>query len=190
MKLEDGKGTGVLAEVDDKHRVQVAAISSDSAESANIDGEAFIMASLTQVIAAGVEHKTVYIENGESSRNLIVDIERVFFDGGSTTNIKPLIVRIYLNGSTPATNFVSKDPIGVNTATGQSSTEYIVWDDVATGFTQTSAGDLLSTGIYSIGNTDNRVPSKLILGPAKTLTYSFECPEACIVALQVYTSLL
>ena len=187
MKIEDGRGTGKLAEVDDDQRLQVAAIASDRAESANIEREAFIQASDIQAIGAAAEHKTFYLKNGESSRDIVVDIERIFFDGGTTSNTKPLFVKCYLNASDPITNFESKDPIGTNTAAGQSSTDFTVWDDVGTGFTQTSPGDLLADFIVMGGSTDNRIPSKLIVGPAKTLTYSFECEEACKVALQVFT---
>ena len=166
MKLEDGKGTGRLAQVDENQRLQVASVSSDRAESANIDSEAFIQATDTQSIGAAAEHKTVYIENGESSRSLVIDIEKISLDGGTTSNTKPLYMKCYINASTPITNFVSKDPLGTNTATGQSSTEFVVWDGVGSGFTQSSPGDLLATSIFSIGSTDNIIPSKLILVPA------------------------
>ena len=187
MKVEDGKGTGFLAEVDTEHRLQVSSVSSDRAESANIRNEAFVQASDVYSIGAAAEHKVFYIENGEASRELVVDIEKISFDGGTTSNTKPLTMKCYLNASTPTTNFSAKDPIGTNTGSGQSSTDFIVWDGVGTGFTQSAAGDLLATSIYSIGMTDNKIPSKLIIGPAKTLTFSFECSEACKVTLQVYT---
>jgi hypothetical protein len=190
MKIEDGKGTGRLAEVDENQRLQVSAVASDRAESANIDREAFIQASDIQLIGAAAEHKTIFIKNGESGRDMVIDIEKIFFDGGTTSNTKPLFMKIYLNASDPATNFESKDPLGLNTATGQSSTVFNVWDGVATGFTQASPGDLLSDFIVMAGATDIRIPSKLIIGPAKSLTYSFECEEACKVALQVYTHFL
>jgi hypothetical protein len=190
MKLEDGKGTGVLAEVDNDHRLQVSAVASDRAESANIAREAFIQASGIQLIGAAAEHKTFYIKNGESSRDMVVDIERIFFDGGTVSNTKPLFLKAYINGTDPITNFVSKDSLGLNTASGQSSTVFTVWDDVATGFTQASPGDMLADFIFMAGVADNRIPSKLIIGPAKSLTYSFECEEACKVALQVYTHFL
>ena len=186
MKLEDGKGTGTLAEVDKDQRLQVQSISSDRAESANNLLEAFVVASPIFAISAATEHRLFYISNGEASRNLIVDLERVFSDGGPTNFDKPVVLRCYLNASIPNVNQVLKDPIGTNTGAGQSSAEFIVWDTVAAGFTQVVGGDLLGESMVALGTTDNRLPSKLILGPAKTLTYSFECVEACDVAIQLY----
>lgn len=190
MKIEDGKGTGVLAEVDENHRMSVSSVSSDRAEAANIDREAFSLSSPVFLIGAAAEHRVFYLSNGEANRDLVIDLERFFVDGGTTSNTKPVFMNCYVNASEPATNEVSKDPIGTNTETGQSSTDLVVWDGVATGFTQVTAGDLLGTAIVSIGNTDARIPSKVILGPAKTLTYSFECEEACKVSMQVFVHLL
>lgn len=190
MKVEDGKGSGRLAEVDENNRLSVSSISSARAESSNIGREAFILASEVQLIGAAAEHRTFYISNGESSRDLIVDIENFCFDGGTTSNTKPLFVKTYLNGSVPTANNVSKDPLGLNTETGQSAADFEVWDGVGTGFTQAASGDLLSTLIYGIGCHNNEIPSKLIIGPAKTLTYSFECEEACKVSSFITIHLL
>lgn len=190
MKLEDGKGTGVLAQVDASHRIQVASVASDRAEAANIDKDAFILATEIQLVGAAAEHKTFYLSNGEASRDLLIDIEKFSSDGGTTSNTKPVFVKCYLNASVPTANDVLKDPIGTNTATGQSSTDFVVWDGAATGFTQASPGDLISTFVIGLGTTDSRIPSKFIIGPAKTLTYSFECEEACKVSMQVYVHLL
>ena len=190
MKLEDGKGTGVLAQVDGEHRLQVSSIASDRAESANIAKEAFIMACPIFAIAAGVETRISYIANGEASRNLIIDVTQYFSDGGTTSNSKPTYVNFYINASIPTSDFVDKDPVGTNTAAGQSSAEFKVWDLVGTGLVQLVPGDLLGSEIIAIGKTADKLPSKLILGPAKTLTVSFECEEAAKVGLHTYVHLL
>jgi hypothetical protein len=189
MKIEDGKGTGVLAEVDDGQRLQVAAISSDRAEQANVDLEAFVMSTPIFTIAAGVETRLAYINNGEASRDLIVDLERYYTTGGNTNYNRPVIMRCYINSSEPTANAVTKDPIGTNTGAGQSSADFFVWDEAGSGMTQTAAGDSVGTAILSQGETDARVPSKIILGPAKTLTWSFECVEACDVSMGIYVHL-
>jgi len=189
MKLEDGAGTGVLAKVDSGQRLQVAAISSDRAEQANVDLQAFVMSTDIFTIAASTETKVAYISNGEASRDLIIDLERYYTTGGNTNFDRPVIMRCYINASEPNTNNVLKDPIGTNTGTGQASADFEVWDGVGSGLVQTATGDNLGTSIITIGSTDNRIPSKLILGPAKTLTWSFECAEACDVAMQVYVHL-
>ena len=190
MKLEDGKGTGTLAEVDGDQRLQVASISSDRAESANFDKESFVLSTNKFSIGAGVEYRVAYISNGEASRDMVIDLERFYTDGGSTSNTKPITFRCYVNASVPTTNSVAKDPIGTNTSAGQSSADFVVWDGVSTGMVQVSAGDKMGDGIITIGNTDARLPSKLILGPAKTMTYSFECAEAAEVSLQIYIHLV
>jgi hypothetical protein len=189
MKLEDGKGTGVLAEVDSGHRVQVSAISSDRAEQANIDLEAFAMSTDVYTITAATEHRIAYVSNGEATRELIIDLERFFASLGNTNFDRPVIIRCYVNASEPTANQVNKDPIGTNTGTGQSSADFVVWDGVGSGMTQTAAGDLLGTALLKSSPSELRLPSKLILGPAKTLTWSFECAEACDVAMQVYVHL-
>jgi hypothetical protein len=189
MKLEDGAGTGTLAKVDDGQRLLVSAISSDRAEQANVDLEAFIMATEIFTISAATETRVAYISNGEASRDLIIDLERFFTTGGNTNFNRPVIMRCHINASEPTANNSLKDPIGTNTGTGQSSAVFVVWDGVGSGLTQTAPGDQLATSIFSIGETDSRIPSKLILGPAKTLTWSFECAEACDVAMSVYVHL-
>lgn len=189
MKLEDGKGTGVLAEVDKDQRLQVGAVSSDRAEKSNLDLEAFVMSTDIFTIAAATETRLAYISNGEASRDLIVDLERYYTSGGNTNFNRPVIMRCYVNASEPNANNVSKDPIGTNTGAGQSSADFIVWDTVGSGLTQTSPGDNLGSAILTIGETDARIPSKLILGPAKTLTWSFECAEACDIAMSIYVHL-
>jgi len=190
MKIEDGAGTGRLAQVDTSQRLQVNSISSDRAESANISKEAFVLSSGTFSIGAAAEYKVFYLSNGEASRDLVIDIVRLSSNAGTASNTKPTFVKTYINGSIPTTNSVAKDPIGTNTETGQSSTEFIVWDGVATGFVQVAAGDLVSTLIIPLGTTDTRIPSKSIIGPSKTLTYSFECEAAAKVTMQVYIHLL
>lgn len=189
-KIEDGKGTGRLAEVDTSNRLSVVSVSSDRAEAANIDREAFVLASEIFSIGAGAEHRVFYFSNGEAARDLVIDLEKFSTDGGSTSNNKPVTMKCYVNASEPSANNVSKDPIGTNTETGQSSADFEIWDGVGTGFTQAASGDQLTTQIITIGTLDSRIPSKLILGPAKTMTYSFECAEACEVSLSVYVHLI
>ena len=190
MKIEDGAGTGILAQVDDEHRLQVSSIASDRAENANISGEAFILACPIFPIAAGVETRISYIENGEASRDLIIDLTQFFTDAGTTSNSKPTFVNLYFNASAPTAAFVDKDPLGTNTATGQSSADFKVWDVTGTGIVQSAPGDLLGSEIVGLGKTSDRLPSKLILGPSKTLTISFECEEAAKVGLHTYIHLL
>jgi hypothetical protein len=189
MKLEDGAGTGKLAKVNEVQRLLVAATSSDRAEESNLNLEAFVMATEIHTIAAATETRIAYIANGEASRDMIVDLERFFTSGGNTNFNRPVIVRCYINASEPTANNALKDPIGTNTGTGQSSADFVVWDDVGSGMTQVAPGDQLATSIFTIGAADARIPSKLILGPAKTLTWSFECAEACDVAMSVYVHL-
>ena len=190
MKLEDGQGTGVLAKVDDEHRLHVSSIASDRAENANISGEAFIMALNITSIAAATETRVSYIENGEASRFLIIDLTQFFTDSGTTSNSKPTYVNFYLNASVPTSAFVAKDPLGTNTATGTSSAEFNVWDLSGSGMVQAAPGDLLGSEIIGLGKTSDRLPSKLILGPSKTLTVSFECEEAAKIGLHTYVHLL
>jgi hypothetical protein len=190
-KIQDGKGSGRLAEVGTDHRLKVSSIASDRAVQSNINGEAYLFATPIFLIGAGAEHKIAYINNGETQQSLVIDIETLSFDGGTTSNSKPLFVKYYINASVPTTNSVSKDPIGLNTeSAGQGSADFKVWDGVATGFVQVAPGSLLTEAIFAMGNHHADVPSKLILGPAKTLSYSVECEEACKVTLQVIAHIL
>jgi hypothetical protein len=191
MKITDGKGSGRLAEVGSDHRLKVSSIASERAVQSNITGEAFLFATPIFLIGAGVEHPVAYINNGETQKSLVIDLETIFFDGGTTTNGKPIFFRTYINGSEPTTNSVSKDPLGLNTeSSGQGSADFKVWDGVGTGFVQVVAGSILGDGIFAIGNSKNDIPAKIILGPAKTLTYSLECEEACKASIQVVAHLL
>ena len=97
MKLEDGRGTGKLVEVDANHRMLTSAIASDAAEAANRDTEAFLLSSGIFSIGAAAEHKIAYIKNGEASRDLIIDLEIFFNDGGTTSNSNPVFFNCFLN---------------------------------------------------------------------------------------------
>ena len=69
-KIRDGRGSGRMAEVDEKFRFKVAAVASDSAFISNQEGQAFVYSTPIFSIGAAAEHKIAYISNDENSNVL------------------------------------------------------------------------------------------------------------------------
>jgi hypothetical protein len=191
MKIYDGKGSGRQAEVGEDFKLKVNSEASDSAFIANQSGLSFIYSTPILSVGAAAEYGVAYIANSENSASLIIDLEKIHFDGGTTSNTKPLFVKFYVNSSVPTTNATPKDPNGASTeSSGKISTDFQVWDGVSTGFVQAVTGDVIKDGIFAIGENDHELPSKFILGPGKSMTYSVECEEACKISIEIFAHIL
>ena len=187
MKIQDGKGTGTHAEVGHDHRLKTAAVTSDRAVEANVSGSAFMLTTPIINLPAATETVIAYLENTDTQASMVIDLERILSDMGSTNNNKPFIFRCYIDSSPPTANNNDKDPVSTNTGgSGRPSVDFQVWDEVGAGLTQAVPGDLLMEGYHNHSPSDASIPSKLILGPSKALTYSLECTEASKVSIHIF----
>ena len=187
MKIVDGAGSGVHAKVNEDQRLLTSAVSSDQAVLANTEGGAFWASTPILSLAAATETAFAYFKNSDTQNSLVIDLVKICSDLGSTNNDKPVTFRFYLDGSAPSANNTSKDAQSASTqASGRPSVDFEHWDEVGSGLTQASAGDLLIESIHLQSPSESNIPSRFILGPSKAVTFSLECTEACEASLIIF----
>lgn len=144
--IEDGRGTGKIAGVDENNRLDTAAIMTPLRSAKSLEGEFGICGTppLTVTTTGG---SILYIKNNDS-RPMKIASMYFFNDGGSTNYNRPIWVTIYYGYGEPTANMTQGAPANLNKASAKSAdVDTYYWDEVGNGMTM---GGAPSGALYGV----------------------------------------
>lgn len=137
--IEDGKGSGRLAEVNSDNKLETSSISRSEQAEAAINEKSFLIGSSVVVLTTASESGILYVKNNEES-DLIITGVNITSGDMSGSSAKVFLVKAYLNGTGLSagtsvaalnTNFGSSNVLNADITAGQEGA--IVTDGVAAG---------------------------------------------------------
>lgn len=177
LLIDDGKGRGNSASVDDANRIETFAITISSDQHATEDGDSYNLNSGLVTLSSSAESGVLYVKNNEERDLKVSGVVTIFgpSTGGSATDTTQ--VRIYKNVTT-GTLVSNSTTADINSNRNFSSSKTLTIDNFkgATGSTITDG----SVHIESLVSPGNRVFFAIdeVLGTGDTIAISYEPPDS------------
>lgn len=181
--IRDGSGNTYGAQVDSDHRL--ATLSTIQSEQVNVSrssGLAFTTRTDNLVVNSLNEHSLLYINNGSYVNNLNIHQFCFSWNGGNTSHVASMRVRIYKNSDEPSANYT--DAVMTNLNWGSNASVEITgykWDGVGNGMTF-SGGTVVWDSWAGPGYTTMSTDGLPILKNGDSIMLSVQCDEIGYVA--------
>lgn len=178
MKIEDGKGTGVLARVDGNQRLHVNAVTVLGISNASHNaGTAHIFNTGVMNLPAS-EANVFYIKN-TGPLDMIFHRIHFCYNGGNTNSNKAIILRSFSGSTVPtANNSLILPPASNLSSSNTAGATFYVWDGVGAGMTITNQGSVFQSTIGNQGLNQLNVEGQIVVTPGKIFMMSLEAEEA------------
>lgn len=173
MRLEDGKGKGTYAEVNEDGELITFAIGIPEFSDHSQDyGTAYTIPT-TIMAATTTEGMMLYVQNTNDTKRFLLESMLVSCNGGNTNFNRTVIFRIYANPSAPSANTTAITPPNMNfTSSNKATITAYQWNGTGTGMTTASNGTLLVSRYQTAGI--NLVPwqGSIVIGANQSIGIS------------------
>jgi hypothetical protein len=186
MKIEDGKGQGVLAKVNSSNKLEVDSInhpvdhwlSHTQAATYNITTDDI------NTGAVATELPIFYIKHSGTTKTFNIEDIAISHNGANAGNF--LQVRMYANSDAPTANNTSFTAHNVNLgSSAQASLEMYKWDEVGSGMTVASNGILDSSWIFGDGFSRENTQGHPVITPDKSLLFTVQSLSTSDIKLTI-----
>ena len=178
MIIEDGKGTGYTAQVDNTNLLYTKAVTETLlSHSSHEDGSAFgISTPMLTVTATG--GRMLFIKNTSNSNNFLITDFWFNWNGGSTNYNRPCYGQLIFGDTQPTTNITTGAAGTLNrTANTDSELTVLYWNEVGDGMTGHVAGGVAFSWCYSSSPSYYHTGGAIILGNTNTLSVNLRGEE-------------
>jgi len=174
VRIEDGKGTGYIAEVDNENRLSVSSLSRSVIGIRSEEGFLFGITTphLTVTTTGG---RMLWIKNISTTLSFKIDGIWFNYDGGSTSHDETIQCEVWIRDTEPDTNVTTGSASNLNTSSSYTADLTIkYWDGVGNGMTGHSNGTAAFYFQCGYGSTSYHLDGSLIIGPSKTLSFNMK----------------
>lgn len=186
MRIEDGKGTGYFAQVDDSNRLSTSSVTVTEVAHVGFDhGQVFTMATPLVPVTTS-ECTVIWFKNTDPER--VFALERMIggWNGDSTNHNRPCYGRFYFGGygaggteGEPTANKTQGAIGNVNTTSANTADAlYYYWDGVGNGMTMTTNGVFVGAMILGQGAIDITFGGTILIGPGVTFGLTMQAEAA------------
>lgn len=184
--IEDGKGTGNKARVDENNKLATTSIiRSEMAFISEKNGEAFRLTS-TFIAVPASRVLAFWIQNISASSHFHVEKFRVGWNGGDTNHDRCLKAELRGGVPEPTANNTALTATGLNSTIPKTAElKGYAWDEVGGGMTVASDGVLSATAIFNKGYNIVSPDGAIVVGTNGSLGVFVEPEEAGLITVTV-----
>lgn len=173
--IEDGKGTGILAQVDEEHRFLTRSFSSSEESFISFKGGAYFANTADtadSLTVSTTEARVLYLKNDYAGFDMV--FQKFFL----STDSDGVIFKILKNDVvTTVGNNNTHVPVNLNFgSSNNASVTCYNWNEVGTGMTGISGATTLSSFILSKGTTTLPPETTFICPKGTAISFSFKSP--------------
>lgn len=185
MKIDDGKGSGKAAKVDEVNRLSTVTTEREEGHVQSLDGKAFIVntndtaPTLTVTVTGGF---LLYFENDSNTEEMV--LEKLFLAAAAAG----LIVEVFKNVTigTIGNNNIHA-PVNANFASGREAPIVAFnWNEVADGMTGITGGESIATYITRQGTEPIEFNGDIILRKADNIAIRVQNAGEAAISARVY----
>lgn len=169
VRIEDGKGTGLLVEVNSKNRLMTSGITNSKFSELSTEGDAFIVYGKHDIQSSSTDEKLIYFKNNSTNKKIFLNT-LVLSTNGSAVKFEVFFDPVYTSGGTTLTA-LNANRVSSKSASSlvydNSSNDLVMTIDSTKEILDIRLSSGLPTHVYDINGS-------IILGPSDTLAIVVE----------------
>lgn len=177
IRIEDGKGSGLVATVNSENRLAVDAIVRDEETKYSGDGYAFGFSSGELPVTA-TGGRMLWLKNTDADK--LFHLDRIWFNwnGGDSNHNRVAFAIMYINDTQPDTNTSAITPVNLNlTKIITANMTVLGWNGTGDGMTGHSAGTPVFYWSIPQGRESIHLGGSMIVGTNNIVSFNFKGEE-------------